>query len=206
MSVSSIAIRAATTPYSLWLLLALPGFYWLVGYQQETVFYGELIHATGDLALQLLIVTLAITPLGLWFPGTVLVRWLKSRRRHLGVASAAYSLLHTLVYIERRPELGYILEQAAEIAMWSGWLALGIMMVLALTSNNYSVRLLGRSWKRLHRLAYAAAALTLLHWILTAFDPSTAYVYLGILGVIELARLWKSYFRRVAAATHPSQG
>ena len=180
-------------PYYLWLLLALPAIYWAVAYTKEWIFYGELIHATGDLALQLFIATLAITPLGLWFPQARLVRWLKARRRHLGVASFAYGLLHALVYLERRPELGAILDDARDVAMWTGWLALVIMAVLALTSNNYSVRLLRKWWKRLHRFAYLGVALTLLHWILTAFDPGTAYVYLGIVVAIELARLVKSF-------------
>jgi len=199
------AKRIIDAPYMLWLLLALPGVYWVVAYQQETMFYGELIHASGDLALQLLIVTLAITPLGLWFPRRAPVRWLKSRRRHLGVASFAYCLLHTLIYVERRPDLDYILEQAQTIAMWTGWLALVFMAILALTSNNYSVRRLGRVWKRIHRLAYAAAALTLLHWILSAFDPATAYVYLGVLVAIELARLWKWYFTPSRPIANPGQ-
>lgn len=61
-------LRLISMPYVLWLLLVLPGARWRVGYWRETVFYGELIHAWGELS-ELLIVTLAATPPGLMFHG-----------------------------------------------------------------------------------------------------------------------------------------
>ena len=39
-----------------------------------------------------------------------------------------------------------------------------ILVILTATSNNFSIRKLGgRNWKRLHRLAYVAAALLIYH-------------------------------------------
>ena len=62
-------------------------------------------------------------------------------------------------------------------------------MPLAATSNNISTRALKRSWKKLHRLVYPAAILTFLHWALTSYDPTTAYIHAGILAAIEIVRV-----------------
>ena len=184
-------MRILNAPVVLWLLLSLPGIYWIAAYRLERIFYGEFIHLTGDLAVQILIVTLAVTPLRRLFPAAAWVRWLRARRRYLGVAAFGYALLHTAVYIQRRPDLAFILEDAAAVGMWTGWLALLLMLTLALTSNDASVRWLGKNWQRLHKLVHIIAMLSFAHWIFTAFDPTTAYIYLGVFVFIEAIRLWK---------------
>jgi methionine sulfoxide reductase heme-binding subunit len=192
--VNTAPLRYLNAPVVFWLLLSIPAAWWLYAYWQDTIFYGELLHGSGDLAAQLLIVTLAVTPLGLIFPRAAWVRWLKSRRRYLGVATFGYSLLHTAVYVQRRPDLAYIIEQAREIAMLTGWLALLILLVLASTSNNFSVRLLGHGWKGLHRIVYLAAVLTFSHWILTAFDPVPGIIHMSVLALLEAIRLVMTRF------------
>ena len=48
--------------------------------------------------------------------------------------------------------------------IWLGLAGLSILVILAATSNNFSIRKLGgKNWKRLHRLAYTAAALLIYH-------------------------------------------
>lgn len=177
----------------LWVVLSLPACVWIYGYFQETIYYGELLHASGDLAVQLLIVTMAATPLGLMFPKATWVRWLKTRRRHLGVAAFAYSMLHAAVYIQNRPDLEFILEQATEVGMWTGWLGLLLILILAVTSNDMSVRLLKRGWKKLHRVIYIIAILVFIHWILTAFDPTSGIIHLGVLVLLEAYRVIKTW-------------
>ena len=123
-----------------WIVLTLPGTYWTFGYWRGTTFYGEYLHATGELGAALLIATLAVTPLRLIFPGTALAGWLLARRRQLGVVTFVYSVLHTGAYVVRQP-VERVVEEAAEIAMWTGWLALVLMLPLAVTSNDVSERL-----------------------------------------------------------------
>ncbi|MND05771.1 putative sulfite oxidase subunit YedZ [compost metagenome] len=48
---------------------------------------------------------------------------------------------------------------------------------------------MGRRWKSLHRWVYAAAVLTFLHWVMTAFDPTVGAVHAGALVVIEAVRV-----------------
>jgi sulfoxide reductase heme-binding subunit YedZ len=176
-------------------LLALPGVYWTYGYWQGTRFYGEYLHATGELAAQLLIATLAVTPLRLMFPSTAAARWLLPRRRYLGVATFGYTLLHAGAYVMRQP-VATIVEDAAEIAMWTGWLALILMMALAVTSNDASERLMKRGWKTLHRGVYAVAVLTYAHWVLSAFNPTPGYIHLCVLAALESFRVWRTWMNR----------
>lgn len=172
----------------MWCTLAAPGVWWLYGYLAEWIFYGQLIQLTGDFSVQLLIVTLAVTPLSRLFPGAGLSRWLKARRRNLGVASFAYATFHTVVYLDRKASLSRIVDEALEWSMFTGWLALLIFLALALTSNNRAVRSLKRRWQQLHWWVYPAAALTFLHWWLGAFDPTSALIHLAILLVVLSSR------------------
>lgn len=191
----SVLTRLVRSPWPLWVLLALPGAWWTAGWWRGTTFYGEYLHATGDLSARLFLATLAITPLWLLFPRAAWARWLVPRRRHLGVAAFGYALLHTGAYLGRQPWAA-IAEDAATAAIWTGWVAFAIMLPLALTSTDAAVRTLRRAWKPLHRLAYLAAVLTFVHWILTAFDPGQGYVHLGILGAILLLRVVLTAWRR----------
>ncbi len=184
-----------TRPWTLWFVLAVPGAWWLYGYLSGQVFYGQLIQLTGDFSVQLLIVTLAVTPLGLIFPSARLTRWLRLRRRNLGVASFAYAAFHTAVYLEKKASLPRILDEARDGSLLTGWLALAIFLALALTSNNEAVRRLKRRWKQLHWWIYPAAALTFLHWWLGAFDPTSAYIHLAVLLFLLSLRLIHRYGR-----------
>jgi sulfoxide reductase heme-binding subunit YedZ len=174
-------------------LLALPGAYLTWAYASGATFYGEYLHATGELGARLLIVALAITPLRLLFPAARWTRWLERRRRWIGVAAFGYSALHSLAYVERQGALARIAADAGEAAMWTGWLALLLMLTLAVTSNDASVRFLKRAWKRLHRVVYAVAVLTFAHWLLAAFDPLPGAIHLGVLVALEAIRLWKTH-------------
>jgi sulfoxide reductase heme-binding subunit YedZ len=169
-------------------LLALPWALQAFGYATGRLFYGELIHSSGDYATWALMLTLAVTPLRRSFPRQRWTAWLVARRRYFGVAAFAYALLHVAVYVLRQGELPKIVAAAAEAGMLTGWLAFAIFVPLAITSNDRSVRALGHHWKRLHRAVYVAAVLTFAHWILVAFDPTAAYVHLAVLALLELAR------------------
>ena len=189
---SPLLRRLIDSPCLLWLLLALPGAVIIVRYATGATFYGEVVLATGQLSAQLLIATLAVTPLALMFPGRPWVRWLLRRRRHLGVAAFGYAALHTVVYLLRKGAFGLILAEGAEPGLLTGWIALAIFVPLAITSNDASVRRLRQLWKRLHRWVYAAALLTFAHWVITAYDPFAGLIHLAVLAALEGFRLWKT--------------
>ena len=195
-------VRLLNASWFVWVLLALPGIVLTYRYARGVTFYGEYLHATGELGVRGLMLALAVTPLKLMFPDAGWVRWLAARRRYLGVAAFGYSLLHTVAYLERRATFTAIIEDAAELSLMTGWIALLVMLALAVTSNDAAVRALRSGWKRLHRTVYLAAVLTFAHWILSAFDPTAAYVYLGILAALEAIRLVLGY--RMSRAHQPS--
>lgn len=184
--------RILNSPYFIWLLLAAPGAVTIVRYSTGATFYGEVVHSTGQLSAQLLILTMAVTPLRLMFGRRGWIRWLMRRRRYFGVASFGYAALHTAVYLIRTGAVGDIMEEAAEPGLLTGWIALAIFVPLAITSNDASVRRLRRLWKRLHRWVYAAAVLTFAHWVLTAFDPVPGLIHTAVLAALESYRLWKT--------------
>ena len=176
----------------LWLILALPGL-WLAGRWQFTpdaYGYGHAIADSGDWAAWLLLVTLAVTPVRLLFRKSAVAKWLARHRRDLGVASFFYALLHTLVYLWKKGSLERVVAEMDEGFILAGWLAFALFLPLAITSNDASMRALKRSWKTLHRLVYPAAVLTFLHWVWSAFDPTTAWIHVGILAAIEGLRIW----------------
>lgn len=200
------AARTLGSPYVLWTVLALPAVYTGIAWWRGATFYGEVLHASGDLAAQLVIVTLAVTPLKYAFPRARFTRWLRRSRRYFGVAAFGYAFVHAVVYLQRQADLSSIVDDAAATAMWTGWLALIVMLPLAATSNDASVRRLGRRWQLLHRLVYPAAVLTFAHWILTAFDPVPGSIHAGVLAAIVAIRLWLGRRRRRAIpAGQPSR-
>jgi sulfoxide reductase heme-binding subunit YedZ len=177
--------------YVLWMLLALP-FVWLVSaYRTGEIFYGELIHVSGELSARLLILTLAVTPLRLFFANARWPAWLLHQRRYFGVASFMYALLHTVVYLQKKASLSLIWQEALSFDMWSGWLAFCIFLLLAITSNDASVRRLKRTWKKLHRWVYPAALLVFAHWVFVAFDFVPGLIHFLIILSLEIYRLWK---------------
>ena len=183
----------------LWLVLSVPGI-WMLGrwaITPELYGYGHIIGDSGEWAAWLLMATLAVTPLRLLFRRQRWVHWLARRRRDIGVASFAYAAGHTLVYLDRKASAGMVLAELSTPYILAGWLALALFVPLAATSNDAATRALKRSWKTLHRLVYPAAILTFAHWVLSAFDPTAAWIHIGILVAIELVRLGLQWRQRV---------
>lgn len=197
-----INLRLSRVPaWPLYVLGALPPawFLWLGltgGLGVEPI--KALEHRLGELALQMFIATLAVTPLRDW-TGVNLTRF----RRAIGLLTFFYVCLHLLVWL--------ILDVQILSQIWAdilkrpyvtvGMAAFVLMIPLAVTSNNLSIRKLGpKQWKRLHRLSYLAAVLGALHFVMLAkgfqIEP---LVYLGIVACLLATRLrWPEKFRAVA--------
>ena len=181
-----------------WCLLAAPlvvltyNYVWEASFLTGEIYYGGYVHDTGRIAAWLLLAVLLVTPLRLTFPGNYAVRWLAGQRRYVGVASFAYALAHLGAYLQRQ-DWARIVEDFAEAGFWTGWIAFVLFATLALTSNDASLRLMRRGWKSLHRLVRPAAILTFAHWVLTAFDPFTAWYHVAVLALIELYRIFLLY-------------
>ena len=175
----------------LWALLGSPFGFIVATYVYGEMFYGEVLHSTGEISARLMMIAMAATPLLLMFGGRSFPRWLVKNRRYFGVASFAYAALHTVVYLQKNHSMPDIIAEAMLPEYWTGWVALIIFFVLAVSSNNRSVRWLKSAWKRLHRFVYLAAILMFVHWVLVAFDRGPAIAHLALLGALEGYRVWK---------------
>jgi methionine sulfoxide reductase heme-binding subunit len=148
-----------------------------------------LTHRTGWWALALLLATLAVTPLRRLTGRNELARV----RRPLGLFAFFYATLHLLVYfvLDQGVEFGYLLEDVLErpfiTAGFAAWL---LLLPLAVTSTRGWVRRLGRRWRPLHRLAYLAAGLGVLHfaWGVKA-DLREPLLFAALLALLLGARL-----------------
>ena len=140
--------------------------------------------AYGLAALQLLVATLAVTPLRR-FLGVNLLKF----RRALGLLVFFFVLAHFLVWA--------VLDVQALSAVWAdilkrpyitiGMAAFALLIPLALTSNNASVRRLGGAgWRRVHWLTYPIATLGAVHyvWLARGFALEPLIYLALILGLL----------------------
>ena len=120
-------------------------------------------HRMGEAALQLFVLTLAISPLRR-VAGLNLLKF----RRAIALIGFFYVVLHLLVWA--------VLDVQALHRVWAdvlkrpyitvGMVAWGLMIPLALTSNDWFVRKLRGNWRKLHRLTYVAVPLGAVHYVM----------------------------------------
>lgn len=174
----------------LWALLAVPGLLMVRSYLSgDDVWPGDLLHPSGEWSARLMIFALMLTPLSMLFRGRRWIAWLIRRRRAFGVAAFGYALLHLAFYILDMETVRNILAEAGALGIWTGWAAFLLMAPLALTSNEASMRRLRTGWKRLQRLAYPAALLTLVHWMFVHENRLAALANFAPLAALQLYRL-----------------
>jgi sulfoxide reductase heme-binding subunit YedZ len=189
--------RATIQKLALWAVLSIPAVIWLAQARgMDSYDWEELLHPTGEFSARLLIVALALTPLVQLFPAAQPLRWLIRHRRAIGVAAFGYAALHTALYLGAMGNLDDVLAEALAIGIWPGWAALALMFPLALTSNDAAMRALKAGWKRLQRLAYPAAVLTLVHWLFIHNNRWVALAHFAPLALLELWRLSRRFTPR----------
>jgi sulfoxide reductase heme-binding subunit YedZ len=177
--------------FSLWALLALPAVAMLSNYGRGSVEALDLLHPSGELSARLMIIAIAISPLISLFGSRKWLQWMAVRRRAFGVAAFAYAVLHLVFYIINMGNVADMVAEALAPGIWTGWAAFILMMVPAVLSNDPSMRALKAQWKRLQRLVYPAAVLTLLHWIWVHNNLGPALVHFIPLALIVALRAFK---------------
>jgi sulfoxide reductase heme-binding subunit YedZ len=145
----------------------------------------EVLNRFGLLALIFLLASLACTPLRLLFAWA----WPMRLRRMLGLFSFFYASLHFAVYVglDRLGARESLLEDLTQRPFISvGFLAFLALVPLAVTSTKGMIKRLGAArWRKLHRLAYVAAVLGILHftWRVKA-DLTEPVAYAAVLAVL----------------------
>ena len=153
-------------------------------------------HELGEIALQLLIIGLCISPLRR-FVGLNLLKF----RRAFGVLAFTYVALHLLVWavldVQTRERVWADIVKRPYITI--GMASFVLMLPLIVTSNNRAVRWLGPLWSRLHLLTYPVALLAAVHfiWVRKGFQIEPI-LYLGVItGLLALRFVGQ---RRAASA------
>lgn len=174
----------------LWALLAIPGILMIRAFVTDSAIWpGDLLHPSGEWSARLIIFALMLTPLSLIFHGQRWIRWLVRRRRAFGVAGFGYALLHLVFYLLDMETVPNVLAEIGALGIWTGWAAFLLFLPLALTSNDASMRALKAGWKRVQRLAYPAAILTLVHWVFVHDNVTAALLNFAPLAALELWRV-----------------
>jgi sulfoxide reductase heme-binding subunit YedZ len=141
----------------------------------------------GLVALKLIVLGLAVSPLRRLF-GINLIK----QRRAIGVTAFFFVLAHLLVFA--------VLDVQSLERVWTevvkrpyvtiGMLSFLLMLPLAVTSNDLSIRKMGAmAWRRLHKLFYPAALLGGVHylWLVKGFQIQPL-IYLALIVVLLLCR------------------
>jgi len=156
-------------------------------------------HRYGALALQALILSLAITPLQR-LVGIKLIKF----RRAIGLIAFFFVLAHFAVWA--------LLDVGAVSAIWAdivkrpyvtvGMVGFVLLIPLAVTSNNLSLRKMGAAaWRKLHKLAYPAAVLGAVHfvWLAKGFQIEPLLYLLAVLGLLAFRLPKRQRMARSAA-------
>ena len=155
----------------------------------------EVLHTLGKTGLNVLIITLAITPIR---RGTGL-NWLVGLRRTLGLAAFGYILLHAITYAVLDQGLAWnslLVDVTQRPYITLGFLGLLLMVPLAVTSTNAMQRRLGPKWTKLHRLVYVIGVLGVVHFLWQVKIDATEPILYGIVLTLLLAHRAGSWLKR----------
>jgi sulfoxide reductase heme-binding subunit YedZ len=183
------ALRRVPT-WAVYIVFLLPVPYFL--YLAQTGALGAepikaLEHRLGEVALQLLIAGLCVTPLRGYF-GINLMKF----RRAFGVLAFTYVALHLLVWVVL--DMSLLWSQMWADVWKRPYITIGMvgfvaLLPLAITSNNYSVRKLGAgAWRKLHKVTYLAVLLGGVHylWLVKGIQLEPILYMAAILALLGL--------------------
>lgn len=160
----------------------------------------------GLTALIFLLTSLACTPAKRLLGWT----WPMRIRRELGLFAFFYAALHFLTYLvlDQFFDWGAIVADVVKRPFITvGFLALMLMVPIAITSTDDWVRRLGyRRWQRIHWAAYVAGALAAVHFIWRVkLDISQPLIYAAIFASLMGLRL-VLWLRKRSAGSRAARG
>lgn len=143
---------------------------------------------SGRAAVTMLAIVLIPGILGRFGIQIKITRVITFYRRQLGITVFFLAFTHgMLVRNVARFTLGQYPLSRAPIFELFGTLALSLLFLLFVTSNDTSVKHLGLWWKRLHRLVYAIVLLILFHTVLQRI--SIWSVTIGVVAILEVVSI-----------------
>lgn len=157
---------------------------------------------TGTWALAFLVISLSVTPLRRLTGWNPIIKL----RRMLGLFSFFYALLHVLTWVVLLNFFDVremVIDVVKRPFITIGMATFLILLALAVTSNQFSIRRLGRRWQSLHRLAYVAALGAVIHfWWLVKEDITEPRRWLMVVTLLLALRVWWAWKRRAPRVAH----
>ncbi len=155
----------------------------------------EFEHLLGIWGLRFLIATLCITPIRDLFG----INWIRYRRA-LGLLAFWYVVMHFATYMILDKYLDFasvVTDIARRPFITIGMAGLVMLIPLALTSNNWSIRKLGPRWNRLHKLVYVIAAAGALHFAMSVkvVGPEQM-IYIALVAALLVWRLVRPRYNK----------
>lgn len=150
---------------------------------------------TGRMALKLLLLTLAISPVARYLRQPVLIRM----RRPAGLWCFAWATLHMTSYALLELGANNLNLLGRELVL-RPWLTLRllswvILLALTFTSTQAAQRKLGRRWQQLHYAIYLVAILAPVHYIWSVKVLSPQPLIYACIAAIMLAFRYKTFRR-----------
>jgi sulfoxide reductase heme-binding subunit YedZ len=166
----------------------------------------QILNVCGKTGLNLLMLTLCITPIR----RSTGINRLVSFRRLLGLFAFFYLVLHFLTYALLDLGLAWdtlFVDITERPYITVGFTALLLLIPLAVTSTRGFQRRLGKNWTKLHRLVYVVAVLAVVHyWWQTKLDVAEPGLYAFLLALLLGARLRHRSIHAKAAMAPPYRG
>lgn len=152
------------------------------------------IHFTGIGSLNLLLITLCVSPLAKFFKQSYLLKL----RRLLGLYAFTYALLHLLNFLAFEVQFDgtlFISEVIKRPYITIGMSAFLIITTLAITSLNTLKRKLGKTWQTLHNFNYLLVLLVVVHFYWSVKSELTSPLFYFLLCFILLIFRYKKLKR-----------
>jgi len=154
------------------------------------------IHFTGIGALNLLLITLSITPLA----KILKQNYLLQVRRVLGLYAYTYAFFHLLNFLSFDIQFDgalFISEVIKRPYITVGMVAFLLLTALAVTSVHKLKRKMGKSWQRLHNLSYVITLLVTIHFYWSVKSELTAPLFYITLTLFILLFRYKKLKRLI---------
>jgi sulfoxide reductase heme-binding subunit YedZ len=148
----------------------------------------EITTATGQTALVLLILSLAVTPIYTVFG----FKQVRRVRRALGLYAFLYVSVHFLTFVglDYRFDLDLLGQAIFEQRFVLVGFTSGLLLIpLALTSTKGSQKRLGKHWTQVHRLVFLAVILDLVHFAWLVKDIREPLRYAALLALLLVLRI-----------------
>jgi sulfoxide reductase heme-binding subunit YedZ len=153
------------------------------------------VKETGEWAIRWIVAILSMTPFAI-LTGKKPSLWV---RQAAGITAFTYAGLHFLFFCTDKG----LMETFKEVGFILGLIATLIMFALAITSNTRAMKRLRKAWKKLHRFAYLAGVLAVLHVALLEHGDWIPYLIILAVGFLLRISFIKDKFSKLRNQRKP---